>query len=376
MKILHVISSIDKEVGGPSLSVINLVEACNRIGLDAEILTFSKNFSNFSKLGFINFLSKPNYKRFSYSRDINRFLEQYKFDVYYSHGLWQYPSIATFKFAIKNKKPLIIMPHGMLYDEALKKSNFIKNVSLFFYLKFYLNKSTVIHATSIQELNSVRALGINVPIAVIPNAVDISGFLKNDFIQVRKKQIGFLGRLDPIKNIEILLYAWAKLSIKLLDWELVLIGDGDSSYKKYLCDLANSLNISNIRFTGFLDGDSKDLALKTLNYIVLPSKSENFGMVVLEALMREIPVIASKGTPWEDLNRFNAGWWIDVGVDPLVEALYKAIGLSDADRIVMGRNGKKLVEEVYSIESVSNQMNLLYKWILGLGEKPNFVYLK
>ena len=99
-------------------------------------------------------------------------------------------------------------------------------------------------------------------------------------------------------------------------------------------------------------------------------------MVVPEALIREIPVIASKGTPWEELNTRNSGWWIDIGAQPLAETLNKALLLTETERRQMGQNGRQLVEENYAIEAVAKKMIRLYDWILEGGEKPEFVNYK
>ena len=86
-----------------------------------------------------------------------------------------------------------------------------------------------------------------------------------------------------------------------------------------------------------------------------------------------VPVITTNGTPWEELNTRNAGWWIDIGATPLAETLTKAMNLSDTARREMGANGRKLVEENYSIEAVAAKMIELYDWVLGNREKPEFV---
>jgi glycosyltransferase involved in cell wall biosynthesis len=91
-------------------------------------------------------------------------------------------------------------------------------------------------------------------------------------------------------------------------------------------------------------------------------------------LSRRIPVISSKGTPWEELNTHHAGWWIDAGTEPLIHALTEALSLNESERIIMGINGRTLVENKYSSESVAEQMVDLYEWILGNGSKPDFVF--
>lgn len=379
MKILHFINGLDKKLGGPSLSVYSLVRGLIDKGLAAEILTYAKRDNKNLMYGqdeFINTIPAPFFYRFGFSLKINNFLSKKSFDLIYLNGLWQYIIIAGSRFANKHHIPYVIMTHGMLNPEALKKSKWLKKLALALYQRSILDKASVIHATCIHEMNHIRCLGIKTPIAVIPNSIYVQNPTKFSQLHVQKKQIGFLGRLDPIKNIEVLIQAWAQTVKSKSDWELVVIGDGEINYKKKLETLAESLEVKNIRFVGFLIGDEKEKIFQSLRYLVLPSKSENFGMVVIEALSRNIPVIASKGTPWEELNTCKAGWWIDIGVTPLVEALEKAISLSDHERNIMGRNGRKLIKDKYSIESVASQMISLYQWILGQGEKPDFVYLK
>jgi glycosyltransferase involved in cell wall biosynthesis len=134
------------------------------------------------------------------------------------------------------------------------------------------------------------------------------------------------------------------------------------------------LRINNIRFSGFLQGAAKEIALQNLDYLILPSKSENFGMVVPEALWHNVPVIASKGTPWEELEQHQAGWWVEAEVTSFAAAIETVLHLPESERIRMGSNGKKLIEVNYGVKKVAAQMNDLYGWMLGEKNKPDFVY--
>lgn len=100
------------------------------------------------------------------------------------------------------------------------------------------------------------------------------------------------------------------------------------------------------------------------------------GNIITEALIKGIPVIASKGTPWQELNIYHCGWWVDNDVDTLAVTIRKALELSEEERIAMGERGRELVKENYSVEMVGKKMKELYKWILYGGQKPEFVYLK
>ena len=109
-------------------------------------------------------------------------------------------------------------------------------------------------------------------------------------------------------------------------------------------------------FTGALNDDEKWAAYARADLFVLPTYSENFGIVVAEALWAGVPVITTKGTPWHELEERKCGWWIDVGVEPLVVALQDAMLLPDDERIEMGERGKKLIDEKYTWDAVVKNM--------------------
>lgn len=378
MKVLHTISSMGVNAGGPTSCTYTLIKGLNEAGIIANVLTFNseKNDRIISDENFIHTITLPSESRFGLSKEYKIALNLYKnANIIHANGLWQYTSHVSATFASKNNIPFVLSPHGMLYPAALNKSKWIKKILLKLFQFKDLEKATVLHATCKQEMEYIRSLGLKNPIAVIPNPLEILKDITSIKNNHSVKRVGFIGRFAPIKNIEILIKGWAQTGKNNPDWELVFIGDGAREYTLRLVKLAESFGIKNILFTGFLSGSIKEDMIRSLTFLVLPSKSENFGMVVPEALINEIPVIASKGTPWEELNTCNAGWWIETGIEPLVEALKKAMQLSDEERQVMGQNGRKLVEENYSIESVAAKMIRLYDWILKSGEKPEFVYL-
>ncbi|MDR2407193.1 MAG: glycosyltransferase, partial [Bacteroidales bacterium] len=185
---------------------------------------------------------------------------------------------------------------------------------------------------------------------------------------------GYLGRVHPRKNIERVIYAWHQLQNTVNNGELIIIGDGDKQYMDFLKQESKRLQLNNVMFTGFLSGNEKEKALNSLSFLVVPSDFENFGNIVTEALVKGVPVIASKGAPWQELNIHRCGWWIDNDVDTIAKTLKEAIFLSEEECRQMGMRGRELIKENYSIEIVAQKMMRLYQWILGQTEKPDFVY--
>lgn len=375
MRTLNTIPSLSIKSGGPALSVSRTVRGLQNIGWSIELLTYHSdlNIDWEGDKNSVHYLSPVN-NHFLFSRQFRLFLnDNRQYDLYHCQGVWQYPTMITSYTARKYKKPYIITPRGMLYPQALNHSKWIKKLMLEFSLKRDLQKSACVHATCVEEMQHIRNLGITSPIAVIPNPIEIQTV---EIERKEKLRVGYLGRVHPRKNIERLIYVWDKLVNSVSRNELVIIGDGDEKYMQFLKDEAKRLNLKNVLFTGFLSGKAKEDALQSLSYLVVPSDFENFGMIVPEALQYGIPVIASKGMPWEDLCLHQCGWWVDNDVETLTQTMQNALSLSEEERCEMGKRGQQLIKGKYSVEVVSQQMSQLYDWILNGGEKPEFVYLK
>lgn len=370
MLIFHIVSSIDLSLGGPSKSVCDLAIQIAKNKVDVKILThcssnpyINQSDNSYFKLHFV--------QEGSYKKELAKELEHENFDLLHGHGIWQMPVHYMAQLARKKNIPYIISPRGMLEPWALNYKKWKKQLALWLYQSNDLKKARCIHATSKMEADNIRKLGFKNPIAVIPNPIEVKEKITK--VRIEKKRLAFIGRLHEIKNIESLVRAWAKIK-DTQGWELVLVGNGEANYVQSLKQLVADLHLQNVLFTGFLIGEEKEKIMQTLDVLVLPSFSENFGMVVGEALQNEIPVIASTGTPWQDLQTYQCGWWVNNDVETLAKTLQQAISLSNEERQQMGKRGRQLILEKYSVEIVATQMIRLYEWILKGGAKPEFVH--
>lgn len=97
-------------------------------------------------------------------------------------------------------------------------------------------------------------------------------------------------------------------------------------------------------------------------------------MTVAEALAAGVPAIVSKGAPWPDLERQRAGWWIDIGLDPLVTCLNHALGQAGDALAEMGQRGRSWMEKDFSWQYVGRQMTETYRWIVLGGPRPEWVF--
>ena len=378
MKILHTISGLNISSGGPTSCTYNLIKGLRDEGIEADILTLMPRDDSDKIIADDSFIKAlPNDARtpLVYSSNFRRYLSSHiGYDLYHANGLWTCPTHFTAEIAKKQNKPCVIAPHGMLYPQALQVSAWKKKIVSTVFQRKDLETASCLQATCMAELEHIRAFGLNNPVAVIPN-----GLVIDDSLEIRKtsnsvRRFAFVGRLNRIKNVDLLLSAWSKLGDKTRNCELLIIGDGDTAYKKELEEFATANKLNNVRFLGFIMGKDLQKLVHSIDFQILPSKSENFGMVVPEALIQGVPVIASKGTPWSDLETFDCGWWVDNDIDTLISNLLIAINLSEQDRLGMGERGRTLVLRHYSIKSVSLRMKQLYEWLVYKNIKPEYVY--
>lgn len=375
MRVLHT-GTLDVNAGGPAMSTYYTLSGLRDLGIEAEILMFPLSLNGQLKGNGIpiHYAKKTIESKFLYSftyKEKIRSLGEY--DIYHAQGIWQYPTYALADIACKKEKPYLITPRGMLYPQDISKSNkCFKQISLKLRLLKDLNKASCVHVTCEDEMKHCRDLGVTSPIAVIPNPIEI-----NENIEQKKDHIfrlGYLGRLSPRKNVEKLIYAWSQLKDRTANAELLIIGGGDGKYEQFLKEEVERLKCKNVRFTGFLSGKEKNEEIASISVLAMPSEFENFGNVILEGLIRKIPCIATTGAPWEELNRYRCGWWVDYDQNSINEAIVKAMDMPIDELNAMGERGYKLVLNNYSVESVSVKMKKLYEWILESGDKPDYVY--
>jgi glycosyltransferase involved in cell wall biosynthesis len=140
-------------------------------------------------------------------------------------------------------------------------------------------------------------------------------------------------------------------------------------YRKDVEQLVKKLGLGNsVVITGEVQGEMKDALLANAEVFVLPSYSENFGIVVAEAMAWGRPVIASTGTPWKEVADVGAGWWVAPEEDTLAKALAEALGHGREELDVMGAKGRALVSERYGWSVPANRLISSYKNILATAE--------
>lgn len=376
-KLYATIHSIADEAKGPSYSVRRLYDEMSNQGhrvtlVDADyqegitLPSFSKSFvPGFgpAKLG-----RAPHMLKY-----LRQQAASGEIKLLHNHGLWMMPNVYPGWVARKYNIPLITSPRGVFAKAAWESGSKIKQLFWPLLQRPALIPTVCFHATAESEYLDIRRMGYTQPVAIIPNGIDLpEGFQKQ---ANQHKTLLFLGRIHPIKGLMMLLEAWARLESNFPEWQLKIVGPDNVGHLRELQDLQHKLQLQRVIFVGAVYEQQKWQEYHNSDLFVLPSYSENFAMSVAEALACGVPAVVSKGAPWQELDAYNAGSWVDIDSLSFAVALKDLMQKSSLELAQMGQNGRKLMQDKYSWEMVATMMAELYTWILEGGSTPAFVRL-
>jgi len=276
------------------------------------------------------------------------------------------PTLPLLIMALGSNKKVIISPRGELYPAALSIKPFQKRIWL--RIMKSLQHKIFFHATNEYEK---KIIGKQFPKAegleVIPNYMELPQKLN---IEVNTNQLLFIGRINPIKNIDVLINSIALIKKQNLNIKLVIAGEPSLDYEKdyfmRLKELIIKLDLqANVTFTGHVDKEKKQEYIASSFTLILPSKSENFGNVVIEALAQGTPVIASRNTPWEILENTESGYWVEPEPENLAAAVMRMHSLTTKDYTLMRERAYNLCLEKFDISTNIHHWESFYKNIIN-----------
>ena len=377
MKIIHVVPTLSQEADGVADVVRNLCKSM--VASSADVRCAALDWAPIS--------DHPDYlTTFPLGwgpRNLGRSLQMHRWlqtevklgtvDIIHNHGLWMMPNVYAGNVCLNSNCRLMFSPHGAMSSWALGRSAIIKGMFWKLLQGPAVRAAACFHATSESEYADIRRLGFKQPVCILPCGVNIPPLVQKQ--EGARRQLLFLARLHPKKGVDILLRAWQAVEHKFPEWDLVIVGPDNDGYLTDMQVLAEKLQLKRIVFRGPLFGEEKLQAYRDASLYVLPTHSENFGITVAEALAAGIPAIVTQGAPWAGLIEHGAGWWVEIGVNPLIACLERALSTSPQRLREMGWAGHEWVGRDFSWGRISAQFLVTYRWLLEGGETPPWVRL-
>jgi glycosyltransferase involved in cell wall biosynthesis len=383
--VVHVLASTRADHGGTSRSVPALCEALDAEGVEVHLVTavpadpgpdqepiLPDGDVHVPRIEERTRLQRTLRSPLGFYRCLWSVVEDVQPDVIHDHGAWLPSNVISAWVARQADVPLVATPRGMVTEWSLSHQAGKKQLAWHLYQKHVFRQASLFHATAPAEVEDLRALGMLQPIAVVPNGVDCPDTVPDDPAPDEKRAL-FLSRIHPKKGLPMLLDAWAELRPE--GWTLELVGPSENGHRAELEEQATDLGLDGeVEFSGPVPDANKWHKYAAADLFVLPTHSENFGIVVAEALAAEVPVLTTTGTPWQELDTHDCGWWVDPEPEAIREAFATALRQSDATRTEMGRRGRELVESTYTWPAVGTRMRRAYEWLLGGGSScPSFI---
>lgn len=349
MKIYHIITSMQKAAGTTTF-VENVVRGLCARGHDAKVIMAEDKFKSC--------------------------------DVIHIHGLWSGLLHKASRFARKNQIPVIWSTHGMTAPWSMHHKWWKKLPAWWLYQRRDLRRAAAVHCTTAQEVEWNRKLGIGkcmvAPLGTEQLAASSqrlagsreqgASFAKATEVETGNREQGrrllFVGRVHPVKGLENLIRGWSLC--RLLNWQLRIVGPDQVGYQADLEALVAELGITgSVEFVGPKFDAELSSEYANCDCLVLPSFTENFGGVIVDAMAYGKPCIASQFTPWRELSECKCGWWVSNEPQALAGTICEMMSLSDSERHARGERGRKLVEEKYTWDAVVKTMEQAYTEVLN-----------
>jgi glycosyltransferase involved in cell wall biosynthesis len=378
VKLLHVVASYlpARRYGGTIVSVHGLCRALAERGHDVHVYTTSVDGPSDSDVPHgqavdidgvkVWYFRSSTFRRLYWAPDLAAALAQNitSFDVVHTHAIFLWPLWAAARAARRAGIPYVVSPRGMLERDLVShKSPLLKGLWLAAVERHNLEGAAALHITSRREAEEAAVFGFALPpMREVPNGVGLEARPSGQVSAPIQAIIGaepyvlFLGRISWKKGLDRLIGA-----LPSIDARLVVAGNDDEQYTPVLEGIAERLGVRDrITFAGPVHGADKSALLRHARVMVLPSYSENFGNVVIEAMAEACPVVVSSAVGLAGVvESSGAGLAVDGDSASLSSAIERLLR-DPLLREHMGQRGERAAREHYSWPVVAKQMEDLY----------------
>jgi glycosyltransferase involved in cell wall biosynthesis len=380
VKLLHVAATYLPAVryGGTIVSVHGLCKSLAARGHDVQVFTTSVDGANDSAVVHdepvdvdgvkVWYFKSPSFRRIYRSPSLGAALERHvrDFDVVHNHAVYLWPLWAAARAARRSGVPYVVSPRGMLERDLVANRNpILKAIWLAAIERHNLEQAAAIHVTSEREATEAAAFGIQLRrVTEIPNGVEFATRGDASITPPVAAAIAgrpfllFLGRLNWKKGLDRLLAAL----VRLPDARLVIAGNDEDNYRAFLDRQVERLALGDrITYVGAVNGADKSALFAHARLMVVPSYSENFGNVAVEAIAAGLPVVATPEVGVAAaIAKGGAGVVADGTAEPLANAIHSLLS-DEPRRRAMAEAGPALARQLFAWPVVASQMEALYE---------------
>jgi len=386
MRVLHVVPTYlpAKRYGGPIFATHALCAALAKMGCEVTVFTTNVDGAGESEVPLdipvdmegvkVWYFRSPFLRRLYYSPVMSRRLEEKcgGFDLLHLHSVFLWPTWAAARAARRYSIPYIAAPRGMLVQDLIsRKSPWLKKVWISLIEQRNLERAAAIHVTSAVEASELEKFGFALPrIYEVPNGVtaEPKGKGTDDFppelarlFERGRPVLLNLGRISWKKGLDRLIPVMSKLPDALL----LIVGNDEEGYSSKLKELANQAGVADrIIFSGPVYGAAKYALYRKATLFVLPSYSENFGNVVLEAMYEGCPVVVTPEVGAAGIVEASGGGMVTSGEPTSLAEVIKHLLADNTLRMDMGRRGIEAMRSSFSWEATAKRMAEVYQEIV------------
>ena len=371
MKVLVCATSLQPDYGGPAFSVSRLATALADVGVDVGLWASDGSAAESPLLPEGTSVQRIGGSEFDA-------LERFgKVELLHDNGIWLPHNHRLTVLAEKRGIPRVVSIRGMLEPWAFRHKQAKKKIAWWLYQRRDLKKARLHIATGETEAKNLQRSGLKVPVAIVPNGIDLPEEIPRKFgldsqmvVRARQRTALFLGRIYPIKGLPMLVEAWAR--VRPEGWLLRIAGPDEAGHQKQVEKAISDAGLGDVvSFVGTIEPQMKSFVFFDADLFVLPSHSESFGMAVAEALAHAVPVLTTTGTPWSMVQEAGCGWWVPPTVNGLADGLRHATSLDREELFSMGEKGRSLVSKEFGWKRIANLMLSTYEEALKHGGREH-----
>jgi glycosyltransferase involved in cell wall biosynthesis len=319
MRIAQIVPSLEEKHGGPTRSVRQLSAALAGLGHEVDLLSTCPGQAaspvQEDHLRVLQFRrDRPEF--LCPSAGLREHLLQNAYDCVHHHALW----LRTLHYAHQNgqrtDRPLVISPRGMMTDWAWEHRRWKKRLAASLVHPGALAQADGWHATSTSEADDIRRRGFRQPICIAPNGV----LCPSAGERTRANEVW--SQLCPVAQPRPVALFYSRFHRKKRLLELIDLWN-DTAPKEWLLlvagipqeySVAQLAAYARLHFPGdrivVVDGSDRPPPYVVASLFLLPSHTENFGMVIAEAMAWGVPVLVTDTTPWAEVSARDAGWCV------------------------------------------------------------------